>query len=91
MNPIKESVKRLRAFLFRRRQAYLTTFEGPVAAVVLEDLARFCRAHRSTFHQDTHLAARLDGRREVFLRIASQLNLSEEQIWDLYGRPDLGD
>jgi hypothetical protein len=32
---------------------------------------------------------RLDGRREVWLRIASHLNLTEEQLWELYGSKTL--
>ncbi len=86
---LKSRLEALRAFLFRRRQAYLTTFEGEVPKVVLADLARFCRAYESTYHPDPHMAAKLDGRREVWLRIAGHLNFTEEQMWDMYGRADL--
>jgi len=79
---------RLRDALMSRRTQYITTFRGPVAEHVLKDLARFCRAHESTAHIDTHAAARLDGRREVWLRIQNHLNLSPDQLWALYsGRP----
>jgi hypothetical protein len=53
---------------------------------VLKDLARFCRAHRSTAHPDPHAAAKMDGRREVWLRIQEHLQLSEPQLWELYTR-----
>ena len=72
------------AFLFKRRTAYNTTFRNPFGEVVLEDLAKFCRANESTGHSDPAIAARLDGRREVWLRIQHHLRLTEEQLWQLY-------
>lgn len=78
----------LRKALMTRRWAYQSTFRAPTADAVLKDLARFCRAHESTAHENPHVAARLDGRREVWLRIAQHLNLSPDQLWELYsGRP----
>jgi len=80
----------LRNFLFRRRHVYRATFNGPVAHEVLVDLARFCRAHESTHAKDSRDAARLDGRREVWLRIAHHLELPPEQLWELYtGQPNV--
>ena len=72
---------------FRRRQlAYRHVFnhENQFTHIVLEDLAKFCRAHASTFHKDPNVSKVLEGRREVFLRIAENLNLSTEQIYDLH-------
>jgi len=86
---ISEIVARAKAILFRRQQAYQTVFAGPVGELVLADLAKFCRANNSTFHADPRVAANLDGRREVFIRIQRHLNLSDEQLWRLVGRPDL--
>jgi hypothetical protein len=78
----------LRNALMGRRDAYQITFRGPVAEKVLRDLARFCRAHESTANPNTHIAARLDGRREVWLRIQAHLKLSPDKLWELYsGRP----
>ncbi len=78
--------------LGRRRTAYLAVFnKGTVhTEEVLVDLARFCRVHKSTFHPDPRTHALLEGRREVFLRIADHLNLSDEDIWKLYsgGTPE---
>ena len=74
----------IRQFISRRRTAYVVTFDGPMGQEVLEDLARFCRAGKSTFHPDPHLAAKLDGRREVWLRIQNNLRLSDEQLWALH-------
>lgn len=74
----------MRVALGDRRHAYRTTFKGPVAEVVLQDLAKFCRAHQSTFHADPRAHAVAEGRREVFLRIAHHLKLTDEQLWALY-------
>lgn len=78
--------------MLHRRYAYQTTFKGPLAEVVLKDLARFCRAHESTFDADPRVQANLDGRREVWLRLQHHLKLSPEKLWELYsGRPAQGD
>jgi hypothetical protein len=74
------------SFLRARQRDYFQTFNNPVAQRVLADLAKFCRAHKSTGNPDPYVAARLDGRREVFLRISSHLNLSEKQMWEMYGK-----
>lgn len=81
-------MQKAREALDRRRYAYRTTFNGPLAEEVLRDLARFCRAHESTFDADPRVQANLDGRREVWLRLQHHLKLSPEQLWELYsGRP----
>lgn len=53
---------------------------------MLKDLALFCRAHESTFHAHQGMQGKLDGRREVWLRIAHHLKLTPEQLWELYTR-----
>lgn len=84
-------IERAQRWLRTRRFAYRAVFQGGTAdhQIVLEDLAKFCRAHASTFHPDARIADRLDGRREVWLRIAQHLQLTEEQLWDLYGNKHL--
>lgn len=82
-------LEKLKAFVFKRQRAYQHVFNGIAGEEVLKDLARFCRANDSTGHQDSHVAARLDGRREVFLRIQQHLRLTQEQVWALYGKPEL--
>lgn len=74
------------AFLSERKRAYQNTFQTsqPANILVLEDLAKFCRSRESTFHPDPRIAANLDGRREVWLRIANHLGLTEEQLVALY-------
>lgn len=73
-------------FLFRRRTQYIRTFstDNANAHAVLVDLAKFCRANESTHHADPAIASKLDGRREVWLRIQHHLQLSPEQLWELY-------
>lgn len=75
-------------FIHQRKLAYrrvLGATPSPDVEVILKDLAKFCRAHESTAHPNPHVAARLDGRREVWLRIAEHLNLPVEDLWRLYG------
>lgn len=85
-----EGFLKSRDFLFRRRRSYRLTFndEEQCTLDVLADLARFCRARESTFHPDARTSLMLEGRREVWLRIAHHLNLSEEDLWQIYGRKD---
>jgi hypothetical protein len=86
---LNEAVQKLRDRLRGRQHDYRLTFAGVQAQRVLADLAKFCRAHDSTFHPDARVAAVLEGRREVWLRVAQHLQLSDEEIWSLYnGRKD---
>jgi hypothetical protein len=72
-----------------RARHYRNTFSTESGKAVLRDLARFCHAQESTFHDNERVQAKLDGYREVWLRISSHLNLTEEQLWDMYdGRYD---
>ncbi len=87
-------LEQVRNFISRRRNAYCKTFMpndaqlAPYAEEVLVDLAKFCRAHESTFHADPRLHAVAEGRREVFLRIANQLHLTDKQLWALHALAD---
>ena len=75
---------KVRVALGNRRHAYRMTFKGPLAEVVLKDLARFCRAHKSTYHDDARAHAVAEGRREVWLRLQNHLQLSPDELWELY-------
>jgi hypothetical protein len=84
---IREFYDRARALLGDRRFAYRKTFagqRGTAPDIVLRDLAKFCRACEPTFHPDARRHALMEGRREVWLRVAEHMNLSPEQLWDLY-------
>jgi hypothetical protein len=73
--------------LVRRMQAYRQVFnpENEYLREVLEDLIGFCRAEKSTFHPDARVAAALDGRREVWLRIQDHTKLSTAEFIAKYG------
>ncbi len=79
-------LEKARAILSSRQSAYLRTFnvESEDVKIVLKDLADFCRAHETTFHENERVHAVLEGRREVFLKIQKYLNLSPEKLWELY-------
>ncbi len=80
---LPELKDKLRSIFSTRQQCYRQTFRGPVADEVLRDLARFCRANTSTFHEDERLHALAEGRREVWLRIQSHLKLTPDELWRL--------
>ncbi len=64
-----------RVFSVRERQMAYT-----FGAAALRDLALFCRATESCFDPDPRIHAMLEGRREVWLRIAKHCRLNEEQV-----------
>jgi hypothetical protein len=72
-------------FLRRRRKDYQLTFKQSVNGQnVLIDLAKFCRANETcVIPNDAVLTSILEGRREVWLRIANHINLSDEQLYAL--------
>lgn len=84
-----------RGILIRRARAWKALCfdkEGalkPEAKRALSDIAKFSRARRSTFTRDLQgradpiASARLEGRREVFLRIANYLGLDEGSVQKL--------
>lgn len=87
-----EAFKRL---LIGRSVAYGRVFDpdSQFTAVVLRDLAKFCRAHDSTFHSDPRVHATLEGRREVWLRIERYLKLNPDELYQLHRvrEPDQGE
>lgn len=88
--PLPEKVVQyVQRFLRSRKRAYVETFDNPVGNRVLKDLAKFCRAHTTTMHPDPRVHALLEGRREVWNRIAAHLQLDDEQLWSLYKKDDV--
>ena len=67
-----------------RKWAYSQLFADPgrsaAVAVVIADLARFCRADVSTFRADPREHAALEGRREVWLRIREHIDLPLDEL-----------
>lgn len=83
---LRERAARAFDFLRKRRMAYQLVFgkENYAAQEVLIDLAKFCRANATTFHEDPRVSAVLQGRHEVWLRISNHLHLTSEQLFALY-------
>ena len=79
--------KELNDYYHERVIAFGRILQGPYADVVLNDLAEFCRAGKSTFHPDARVHALLEGRREVFLRIKDFLTLPAADIVKKYAKP----
>lgn len=83
---IREKIADYRRKLHGIAFAYNRVFDRQSVhtAPVLKDLARFCRAHQTTFHPDPRFHAVLEGRREVWLKIEQYLQLSTEEIYELH-------
>jgi hypothetical protein len=74
-------------FIRARSRSYGLVFgKGDRGAqrAVLHDLAKFCRAMETCFDPDPRIHAVLEGRREVWLRIANHLNLSPQELLAIY-------
>jgi len=83
-----EQIGRTLDFLRARKRNYQLAFGTPAGQEILIDLAQFCRANETTWHEDPRKSAALQGRHEVWLRIQQHLNLSSEELMTLYsGRP----
>lgn len=84
------AIEQARQFVAQRKAAYARVFNihAKDGEAVLTDLAEFCRAHSSTYDPDARLSDRLDGRREVWLRIQQHLQLTNDQLWKLYRIPN---
>ena len=87
----EDQINQARDFTAHRQQAYLQVFSpanNKFAEEVLRDLAQFCRANESTFHEDARKHAAGEGRREVWLRIQEHLQLSPRELYQLMGIGD---
>lgn len=79
------SKERIMGLLAKRRLAYVKILKHNLHGdIVLADLAKFCRAGQSTFHPDPRVHALLEGRKEVWTRIVNHLNLSDEDLFEIY-------
>ena len=83
---IKDTVEKVRGLFKSRVIAYRGVFDkdNVYTLRVLRDLAKFCRAHESTYHKDPRVHAVLEGRREVFLRIQEHLQLTPDELLELH-------
>ena len=71
--------------LVRRQRAYWFIFKTPTGSEVLRDLAKFCRAFEPCWGSSPEETARYIGRNEVWHRIMQHMNLTPEELYDLYG------
>lgn len=70
--------------LDKKRRAYKTLFESPQGKEVLKDLAQFCGMHRDCFNENAIIMAHNTGLRKAFLRIQNMLNVTDQQIWEMF-------
>ena len=83
---IKDTMQAIIRSFAKKSLAYNQVFnsDNKYTEVVLKDLAKFCRAHQTTFNKDPRIHATLEGRREVWLRIEEFLKLTPEEIYELH-------
>lgn len=83
---IREKIADFRRKLHGLSFAYNRVFDknSVHTETVLKDLARFCRAHTTTYNPDARIHAVLEGRREVWLRIQERLQMTTEEIYELH-------
>lgn len=82
----------IRKGFLKRHRAYKNVFETPEGEIILADLAKFCGASQPNFHVDPGVMAMREGRREVFLRIMSQLNINLKRVIEIENKQgDLND
>lgn len=83
---IKDTIQAVKDLLSNRAYAYKAVFrkDDRYAAFVLRDLAKFCRAHASTFAADPRAHAAMEGRREVWLRIQEHLHLDDNELMSIH-------
>jgi len=78
------ALARLFAFLVGDAEAFRVTISGVYAERVLADLRRYCNATRPTFDpHNERISAFREGRRDVWLRIAAFLQVTEDQVYSL--------
>lgn len=84
---IQDTKTNLRLTKGQTKVAYQQTFNKESVAVkaVIKDLAKFCRADTTTFHENERMHALLEGRREVFLRIQQHINLTVDELLQIMG------
>lgn len=70
--------------LDKKRRAYQSVFKGPQGEEVLKDLAEFCGMHRDCFNENPYIMAHNTGVRKVFLRIQNMMNVTDQQIWEMF-------
>lgn len=83
---IKDTLSKLQYFIRGKKFDYCQVFnpKNMTSKRVLMDLAKFCRANKTTYNPDARIHAVLEGRREVWLHIQNYLQLTNEELYDLH-------
>lgn len=82
-----EIYQRMLDFLRLRKRSYQLTFPDPANNECLKDLAKFCRAGVSCFHDSQRRTDIALGRQEVWLRIQQHLKFEPDELYAIYNRP----
>lgn len=69
--------------------AYKRVFRSPAGQIVMQDLADFCRAFVTCFHENDRLHAVAEGRREVWLRITNMIDANLDDLFRLRRRQEI--
>lgn len=92
-------VRGIRRILSKRRSAYKALFApGPACDIVLQDLAKFCRA-ATTPAVVSPLTGQIDqsasfiaiGRQEVFHRISQHINIADADLYRIINQESEGE
>lgn len=86
---VEQERKKLVEFLERRRQAYARVFKGAHPddlTVVMDDLKRFCRGGQTPWHDSERVHCLITGRHEVYTRITNHVNMTIDELFDLYAK-----
>jgi len=65
-------------------QAYQKVFESPEGKMVLHDMMKSNGMFSSTFHDNPHTMAYLEGRRSLLTDLVKTLNKDSEQMYKLF-------
>lgn len=65
-----------------KERAYRLSLGNESGKEVIADLRSYCNGTRSNFNSDPLEMARMEGRREVFMRIVNFMKIDYEQYYD---------
>jgi hypothetical protein len=81
----------VKAIFADRQRAYQLAFNTDAGKAVLSDLSIFCRARETcVIPGDRDRTYVLEGRRETYLRIRDHLDLTVDQLVEIYTTPAIG-
>lgn len=89
MMPTREEIHKADDRITADARNYRFTFGTPTGQKVLSDLAAFCCADVTSITEyengiDVYQTIRLEGRREVWLRIQRFMNLTPDQLFKIF-------